>query len=49
MKEPKRFLTIGGDVAKYMTQCFNEKGFIANAYGFDTLNHINVPVLIIRI
>lgn len=44
MKEPKRFLTIGGDVRQiYMTQCFNEKGFIANSYGFDTLNHINVP------
>jgi len=44
MKEPKRFLTIGGDVRQiYMTQNLNERGFIANAYGFDTLKHINVP------
>lgn len=44
MKEPKRFLTIGGDIRQiYMTQNLNERGFIANAYGFDTLNHINVP------
>lgn len=44
MKAPKRFLSIGGDVRQiYMTQYLNESGFIANAYGFDTLKHVNVP------
>ncbi|MEG0979821.1 MAG: dipicolinate synthase subunit DpsA [Oscillospiraceae bacterium] len=44
MKEPNRFLTIGGDVRQiYTTQCLNERGFIANAYGFDTLKKVSVP------
>ncbi len=44
MKEPKRFLTIGGDVRQiYMTQYLNEIGYISNAYGFDNLKHITVP------
>lgn len=44
MKEPKRFLIIGGDVRQiYLAQALNEKGFIANTYGFNNIENINIP------
>lgn len=44
MKEPKRFLIIGGDVRQiYLAQTLNELGFIANTYGFNNIDNINIP------
>lgn len=44
MKEPKRFLIVGGDIRQlYLAQVLNEKGFIANTYGFTNADNISKP------